>query len=234
MNHKEAVEQMVVERYLLGDLDASTRDDFEEHLFSCPECALDTRVATAFIEEAKAQLPGLTTSQPEVKTGKREKGRSHWFLAWRPAFAAPVFAALAAVICYQNLVTLPALRKAAGEPELIPVAPLSAATRGDVHATIAVDRTHGIAVPIDIPLDTGIGVFIAYSFAIHDPQGNLAWSGTIPAPAQQATASDYALSLVLPGGILKDGSYSVSIAGIGSHSEATPIEQYTFHVTVTQ
>ncbi|MGH9560390.1 MAG: anti-sigma factor family protein, partial [Terracidiphilus sp.] len=39
MNHTEAVEQMTVEQYLLGELDGSAREDFEEHLFNCPECA---------------------------------------------------------------------------------------------------------------------------------------------------------------------------------------------------
>lgn len=225
---------MVVERYLLGELDSTARDDFEEHLFSCSECALDARVANAFIDEAKAQLGELAPAQPQVKfTPKREKGRSFWFLAWKPAFAAPVFAALAAVVCYQNVVTFPALRKAAGEPAVIPVAPLSAATRGDVRTTVTADRSHGIALPIDIPLDPGLGAFVSYSFQVHDPQGKLAWSGSVPAPAQRATG-DFELSLVLPGGILKDGPYSVSISGNGAHGESTPIEQYAFNVAVTE
>jgi hypothetical protein len=234
MNHNEAVEQMTVERYLLGELDNTARDEFEEHLFNCPECALDTRVANAFIDGAKAQLGELAPAQPQVKSApKREKGRSFWSLAWRPAFAAPVFAALAAVVCYQNLVTLPDLRKAGGEPAVIPVAPLTGATRGDVRATITADPAHGIAVPIDIPLDPGLGSFVSYSFQVRDPQGKLAWSGSIPAPAPPSTG-DFNLSLVLPGRILKDGAYSVSIAGIGAHGESTPIEQYAFNVAVTK
>ncbi len=232
MNHNEAVEQMTVERYLLGELDGSAREDFEEHLFSCSECALDTRVATAFIDGAKAQLGELAPAQSHVKsTPKREKG--FWFLAWRPAFAAPVFAALAAVVCYQNLVTFPALRKAADEPVVIPVAPLTGATRGDVRATITADPSRGIALPVDIPLDPGLGAFISYSFQVRDPQGKLAWSGSVPALGQ-GTTTDYQLSLVLPGGILKDGAYSVAISGIGAHGESTPIEQYAFNVAVTK
>src|SRR5579863_551121 len=197
MNHNEAVEQLVVERYLLGELDSTARDNFEEHLFSCPDCALDTRVANAFIDEAKAQLGELAPAQPQVKsTPKREKG--FWFLAWRPAFAAPVFATLIAVLCYQNLVTFPALRRAADEPVVIPVAPLTGATRGDAHATITADPARGIALPVDIPLDPGLGAFISYSFQVHDPLGKLAWSGSVPAPGQPSTG-DFDLSLVLPG-----------------------------------
>jgi len=44
MNHDEAVEQMAVERYLLGALDPGAQEEFEEHMFGCPECALDSRV----------------------------------------------------------------------------------------------------------------------------------------------------------------------------------------------
>lgn len=234
MNHNEAVEQMTVERYLLGELDGTARDDFEEHLFSCPECALDTRVATAFIEGAKAELSEMAPARIGVKQiPSRGKGRGLWFLAWRPAFAAPAFAALIAVVCYQNLVTFPALRKAADEPAVIPMAPLTEATRGDVRMTVTADSGRGIALPVDIPLDPGLGAFVSYSFQVHDPQGKLAWSGSVPAPAQ-GTTGDYQLSLVLPGGILKDGSYSVAISGIGAHGENTPIEQYAFNVALTK
>jgi hypothetical protein len=234
MNHNEAVEQMTVERYVLSELDADAREDFEEHLFTCPDCALDSRVATMFIEEATSQLGEIACSQPAAKsTGKRDKGLAGWCLWMRPAFAVPVFAALLAVIGYQNLVTLPVLRKAANEPAVIPNAPLSGTTRGAMSTTIVAERGRGIAVPVDIPLDPGIGTFVSYSFELYNPQGKLAWSGTIPAPAQRS-AGDFEISLVMPGGMLKDGSYSVSIAGIGAHGECTPIEHYAFNVSLTK
>ena len=77
-------------------------------MFGCPECALDTRVATLFIDGAKNQLSELAPSQPEVKgTGKSKNGPSHWSMWFRPAFAIPVLAALVLMIGYQNLVTFP-------------------------------------------------------------------------------------------------------------------------------
>lgn len=234
MNHSEAVEQLAVERYLLGELNDNAREDFEEHMFCCPECALDARVATVFIDEAKAELGQIAPSQPEVKsTGKREKGRNQWFLWLRPAFAAPVLAALVLVICYQNFVTFPALRKQAGQPAVIPVAPLSGGTRGETHATIAADRAHGIAVPVDIPLDPAIGTFVSYSFALYNPQGKLAWSDSIATPAQTPTG-DLQLSFVIPGRLLANGTYSVSISGTGAHGESTPIEHFVFNIALTK
>lgn len=234
MHHGEVVEQMTVERYLLGELDADARDDFEEHMFSCQECALDTRVAALFIDEAKAELGQMAPVRPGLKGDSRqEKTRGRWFSLWRPAFAAPVFAALAAVICFQNLVTLPGLRNAAGRPAVIPVAPLSGATRGETSATVIADRAHGLSVPIDIPLDPALGAFVSYSFEIHDPQGKLAWATAIPAPARKS-AGDFELSLVLPGEMLRDGVYSVSISGTGTHGDSTPIEHYSFNIAVTK
>lgn len=234
MNHSEAVEQLAVERYLLGELDADAREDFEEHMFCCPECALDARVATVFIDEAKAELGQIAPTQPEVKNaGKKEKGSGHWFLWLRPAFAAPVLAALVLIVCYQNLVTLPGLRKAASQPAVVPVAPLSGATRGETHATVAADPAHGISIPVDIPLDPAIGTFTSYSFALYDPQGKLAWSGKVAAPAPGPTG-DLQLSFVIPGRLLANGPYSVSISGTGAHGETTPIEHFVFNVALTK
>jgi hypothetical protein len=78
-----------------------------------------------------------------------------------------------------------------------------------------------------------MGTFVSYSFELYNPQGKLAWSGTIPAPAQ-GSAGDFELSLVMPGGMLKDGVYSVSISGTGAHGESTPIERYAFNLVVTK
>jgi hypothetical protein len=234
MNHNEAVEQMAVERYLLGELDTNACEDFEEHMFSCPECALDARVATVFIDEAKAELVKIAPAQAKAKdANKKENGRSHWYLWLRPAFAAPVFAALVMVIFYQNLVTLPALRKAVSQPAVMPVAPLSGGTRGETHTAVAADRALGVAVPVDIPLDPALGTFVSYSFQLYNPQGKLAWSSSMPAPAANPNG-DLQLSIVMPGRILNNGTYSVTISGIGSRGESTPIEHYIFDITLAK
>jgi hypothetical protein len=233
MNHNQAVEQMAVERYLLGELDGGAREEFEEHLFDCHECALDSRVATMFIEEAKTQLAEIPAVEPERKLAIRgEKVRSNWFGWLRPAFATPVFAALLVVIGYQNLVTFPALRSAANQPSVVPVATLAGATRGGSHATVVADREHGVSLPVDLPLDPALGNFASYSFELHNSQGKLVWSGSLPAPAQHSPG-DLQLSVVLPGKMLSNGTYSISISGTGAHGERTPIENYTFDVTLT-
>jgi hypothetical protein len=234
MDHNEAMKSMAVERYLLGELDPGARQEFEEHMFDCPECALDSRVAEAFIEEAKIQLGEIAPGQPEVKpAGRGNKNQTDWFGWLRPAFVVPVFAALMLVICYQNLVTLPALRSAASSPSVVPVAPFAGATRGNARTTVAADRAQGIALPVDIPLDPALGAFVSYSFELSNPQGKLAWTATIPAPAQ-ASGSDVQFSIVMPGRMLEDGTYSVSISGIKSNGNRMPIENYAVDIALSK
>src|SRR5580698_9434613 len=106
MEHEQAVQQMAVEQYLLDELSPELREEFEEHLFDCAECSLDLRAGAAFVEEAKLQLPNLVSSAPATAP-RPETRRTDW-LGWlRPAFAAPVFAALLLVIGYQNFATIP-------------------------------------------------------------------------------------------------------------------------------
>ncbi len=152
MNHSEAVEQMTSERYLLNELTPDARDAFEEHVFDCPECALDLRAGTLFVREAKDQLPDLAASHSQIRDGRSpaRKRSFSWFSLWRPAFAVPAFAALLIVVGYQNFVTFPALRQSANEPRLAPLAPLHSATRGATLPTFTADRTHGVALPVDL------------------------------------------------------------------------------------
>src|ERR1700751_56088 len=56
MDHKEAVRQNATERYLLDELDPELRDQFEEHLFDCQDCALDVRAGAMFVEQSKVIL----------------------------------------------------------------------------------------------------------------------------------------------------------------------------------
>jgi hypothetical protein len=232
MNHNEAVQQMAAERYLLDELTGGVRDEFEEHLFDCPKCAFEVRAGTAFVDEAKLQLPGIATeSAAKEKAGKA--GERRGFSWWRPVFAVPVFATLLIVVGYQNLVTIPAFRNAENQPRIVALGPLSGATRGGAPTAITADRTHGVALPVDLPLEPGLGNFVSYSFDLNDPQGKLAWTGSIAAPAQEA-GGDLQLSIVIPGGMLQSGTFSLAVSGVGAHGERTAIGQYVFAISLAK
>ncbi len=171
---------MAAERYLLDELTPEEREAFEEHLFDCPDCALDLRAGAAFVDEAKRQLPELRTDQPEAAqpgVAKAEKKRRGWNLWLSPAFAVPAFAALLVVIGYQNLVTYPALRLAESEPRIVQWVPLHGATRGGAHLPVAADPKHGIALGVELPQAGEAGFSPSYSMELVDPHGKVAWTG---------------------------------------------------------
>lgn len=232
MNHSEAVQQMATERYLLDEMSPEARDAFEEHFFDCPECAMDLRAAAAFVDEAKVQLPELT-SPSSVPSGTRapqspvslEKKQSRFSSRfsnfWRPAFAAPVFATLLAIIGYQNLVTYPALRSEANEPILSSTVFLHSGTRSINPADVNVDQKHGVALLVDTPQQQGYALFL---FELRDPQGKTVFSIATPKDSQSA---DGTLSLAIPGAGLHDGAYTLAISGVSSNGAPTEIERHT-------
>jgi hypothetical protein len=228
MDHSEALQQMVAERYLLNELTPDEREAFEVHFFDCPECALDLRAGVAFVDESRAQLPDLTGISPARATTRpgAPKVKKQWWLGWlQPAFAAPVFASLLLVIGYQNLVTYPALRTAANQPRLLPWTPLHGAARGAAALAVTADRGHGVALPVDLPPQPSMGAFTSYSFDLYDPQGKIAWTGLA---AADNTSDDQRLSLVIPGAMLKNGAYTVAVSGVTAHGERTEVEKFTF------
>lgn len=222
MDHNEAIKQMATERYLLNELTPEAREAFEEHAFDCLECTLDLRAGAAFIGAAKVELPKLAeasaaTRKPDVR--KPLKKKMDWWQSWlRPAFAVPAFAALLALVSYQNLATIPALRKAATEPSVLPTTAFHAGTRGSAHTPVEADRKQGAVLSIELPQDSSYG---SYAFDLYDPQGKQLWTRTLTA-SRAGSGGDGTVSLVIPGSGLAEGSYTLAISGAegkGAHTE---------------
>ena len=127
MNHEEAVRQGSTEKYLLNELDEHVRDEFEEHLFDCQDCAVDVRAAAMFIEQSKVVLAESCASPVRVPAAAPSK--AGWFAWFRPVFALPVLALLLAVVGYQNLVTYPQLKEAVNRPQVLPWGSINVSTR---------------------------------------------------------------------------------------------------------
>jgi hypothetical protein len=214
MNHEQAIQEMATERYLLDELSPELREAFEEHMFDCTECALDVRAGNVFWSEAKAQLPELTR-QAAAEMPRTEPARNRkpwWSFITMPAFAAPVFATLLTVVIFQNVSTIPSLRFAAMEPRIIAPSSLHADTRGSEATVVQADRKQGAAVLIGLPQG-----YSSYEVALNDPQGKRVWSTTVTAPDTGT------LSLSIPGMGLKEGSYSLNLAGISPQGARTEL-----------
>jgi Putative zinc-finger len=236
MDHAEAREQMLAEKYLLNELPPEIRDAFEEHFFDCPECAFDIRAGAAFVNEAKAQLPALTASSSQgsgVGAGfadKKRNGRfslSGWLkpLFASPVFAAPVFATLLLVVGYQNLVTYPAMRTALTEPRLLPSVALHTGSRGGTRTAVQADRKQGVALVVDVPEQAA---YASYAVDLYNPQGKLAWTRKIS--IAEIGTDDGTLTVAIPGPGLTEGTYSLAISGIGPADQRTEIARRAFDI----
>ncbi len=215
MNHDEAVQELATERYLLDELSPELRDAFEEHMFECTECALDVRAGNVFLSEAKVQLPELAASAPvPVRPVPATAKKPWWSVFAMPVLAAPAFAALLAVIAFQNFSTIPSLRSAAEEPRIIAPSSLHADTRGSEPTAVPADRKQGASVLIELPQQPN---YSSYEFALNDPQGKRFWTKTVIAP-QGGT-----LSLTIPGTGLQEGSYTLNMSGISPQGARTDL-----------
>lgn len=230
MDHNEAITTMAVEQYLLNELSPEMRDAFEEHLFGCPQCASDLRAGAAFVREARAQLPAMVTTESlagaPISGVKRPAHRKNWFSSLQAAFAVPAFAVLLMIVGYQNIATIPHLRARADRPRLLPWTAIHAGTRGAETTQLAMSRTAGAVLLIDILEDPS---FTAYAFDLRSSDGRIIWT-TTEAVRGSDSEGPGTFSLLIPGTGVKQGSYALVITGISAGGERTQIDRRMLEV----
>jgi hypothetical protein len=135
MDHDTAEKTEAAERYLLDEFTPGERSEFEAHYFDCVVCADKIRTGSIFIDNAKEVMRTEKVNAPAAEPGT--KRRSFWSAWWTPAALTPSFAALAlaVVVGYQNLVTLPSLEK----PQLLSTSVIAPFAR-DAAPVIRIDR----------------------------------------------------------------------------------------------
>src|SRR5580700_1047425 len=99
MDHEEATRIQAPGRYLLGDLTPSEKEGFEEHFFTCLECAEELRTGAIFADNARAVFhDDVRRPSSTSPAGSPQRGLGWWTWlhpAWlRPAYLLPVAAAL--------------------------------------------------------------------------------------------------------------------------------------------
>ena len=223
MDHNEAVRQKATERYLLDELDPEVRDQFEEHLFDCQDCALDLRAGAMFVEQSKVLLaePGI---QPVVRPVKAA-AKAGWFGWFRPAFAVPVLALLLAVIGYQNLVTYPQLTAAANDPKVGPWASVNVSTRAGTTDTLI--KTHageGFGLIVNLPPEDG---FASYRVDLYNPAGRQEWSGPLTAGRTEEGRQIY-----IPGRNRLPGTYTLVVLGVTPAGERKELSRHSIELQV--
>src|ERR1700720_2855649 len=106
MNHQDAVQEMAVERYLLGELTGASLDNFEEHLFECSECTGDVKSGATFIDAVRTELRSpARVATPRVESARRW---TSWFTS--PWILGPALATCLLALSFQTFILQPRMK----------------------------------------------------------------------------------------------------------------------------
>jgi len=225
MDHSDALRLKATEKYLLNELDPEQLDQFEEHMFDCPECAVDVRAAAMFVEQSKAVL---AEGRGPVAVKMMPAATSVWLNWLRPVFAAPALALLLLVVGYQNLVTYPKLHQAVNTPQVVPWAAVNVGVAGAETPQVSVAQGQSFQLLVRIPPEAGV---TRYQAELLNPAGKQEWSLPIPVALDTDQKQDHFL-LRVPGANWAPGTYILKVRGIGSTGENRDIGQTSVDVKI--
>lgn len=226
MDHSEAIKIKAAEQYLLGELTGEEREQYEEHFFTCQECAMDVTAGAAFLDNAKEAL----RAEKEFTPSKRPHMHRWFDLFLRPAFAVPALAMLALVVTYQSTIVIPHLKTSltqATAPQAIPSFSLLAEnSRGGNPVIIHAPRNKPFSIYLDIPPDKR---FLSYNCELQTESGVTEFALRVPAEEAKDT-----VQLLIPASRLQSGRHILVIRGSGATQESGTAEpeiaRYTFNL----
>jgi hypothetical protein len=244
MNHNEAIKLRATEKYALGELPEDMRDAYEEHFFDCAECAMDMRAVSAFVDRTReifgeeAQEIGRETA-PGVAVVKPSGDalRGWWKGWWQPLIAVPALAALIFVVGYgarRAMQETKPVAAVAGQSTVADALQTSVHLLGDTRRgageapVVRVRAGESFAVDFDF---TPSQRFDGYAGQLRDATGR----AVLPVTLSGETA-DREVHVVVPGGIVRAGKYSLVFAGVAAASDAggrdKPVESFAFTVEI--
>ena len=230
MDHSEVVRLKAAEKYVLGELSADQREEFEEHYFDCAECVEDVKVLSTFVAASRRVFEEEAAAK--VSAAKEPSEPKGWFRWLRPAVAAPAIGALAAVVIYQATVIIPTLRDQARTERLGHVYEssfrLQGTTRGGNTLRISVRANESFGLDFDF---TPARSFPRYKGSLIDPSGRTAL--TFDVPGEEANKE---LHLVVPGSAVQPGIYELVFVGrngtVNSDPRANEVQHLSFAVEI--
>jgi anti-sigma factor RsiW len=222
MDHEAVVRQNMTERYLLNELDPEARDEFEEHYFDCPDCAVDVHAGALFVEQSKAVLAAKDSkpilserpTSPTVRVPVPARASSGWYAWLRPVVALPILTLLLCVIVYQGW-TNRRLQQAANIPQVLASAVVNVNVRGTEPIPVPAQAGQPFGLSLNVPPDNR---FSSYKLDLYSSQGKLEWSHTVPASGNDT------LSLYVPGSDHVPGTLAVH--GITASGESVDLGRY--------
>jgi Putative zinc-finger len=187
MTHEHAVNTMASERYLLEEMSELERHAFEEHFFSCADCAEDLR--TAELMRAAARHEGRSEPIPFKPRAVRR---------WSVAVPWAAAASLALVVGYQAISRPPLDVPYALEP--VTLRPTS---RGADVVQLGPD-SRSVALAVEANAPAGATEWV---YELREADASPVANGRLPVPAPGTP-----LLLVIPASTLKaPGRYVLSL-----------------------
>jgi hypothetical protein len=204
MDHNQALESQACERYLLGELAQTERDAYEEHYFSCSDCAEQLRTAADFLGASREIFAASPTPRPSMDSARTGLG---WLVWLKPAYAIPAFAVLLFFIGYQNFVTIPTYKRAAS-PQVLPMHSLiTANTLGDGSLNFSVSPNQPFGLYVDAPYDPA---YSTYLLTLVAPSGLTTSLRSLSAAEAQKTQ----IITINPGN--QAGKYTIVVSGLAA------------------
>jgi hypothetical protein len=211
MDHMEATQSKAVERYLLGEMSVLDRGRFEEHFFTCGDCAEEVRAAAIFADNARAVFSGQARASLAHSHAGTEAGAGWFGWLWRPAFTVPLAAGLlltVSVASYQNLVVIPQLRREVAQataPQVLPSYALKSVARGNDQVIVIPKGSLYFHLLLDKTWEQSA---VSYRCELQDASGKAQITLDVPPsdplnlllPVARLTAGSYTLLVRAPGG----------------------------------
>ena len=215
MNHDEATQLMIAEKYLLNELSPEEREQFEAHFFECTECASDLRAGAIFLEQSKALLSSEEPSRAAGLTaeGTEKRGWLDWL--FRPAFSIPVMALMLAIIGY---LSMPPRSK----PQLLSAVFVNVGSRGGNTPSANVHGQDSFLVRVSVPPKRD---YSSYLVDVYGPGGHLVGSLKIPASVEEDS-----YFVQIPAGQHDEGTYTVAVRGVTSTGQADEVGRSSFEL----
>ena len=206
MDHQDALREMAVEKYLLGELTGESRDIFEEHLFDCQLCAADLTSGVTLLEGARAELAEASPTILRVK--QKKPFLPQWLL--NPVWMVPALAMCLAVIVYQTFFMVPDMKRQMAQSDapavLNSLVLAGGASRGGTALNIVAPSNGSFLLSVDIP---SLAEYSSYICSLSSPSGTVVWSGTVSPEQAKDT-----IQIRVPTGVTQPGENTLVVQGL--------------------
>lgn len=218
IDHDEAVKSLMAERYLLGELNASERDAYEEHLFSCDACFEHVKAGTELV----GQLSHIGTDDPQPPLAPGFLSRL--VTSARQPLTITVFGFLlfASGLAVHQSSVIAHLKEP--RPEMRSVLTGVAHGAGETNL-ITVPRNAGLSLNVEY---TRKGEFTSYQAQILSGSGKALHAVALP-ETQIGTMA----SIALPAEALEPGQYSIVVFGRRSDGTQEEVGRGVFALRFT-